>query len=123
MPVGGYDMATSLNLDDFTVEVARKPTPGVVAGTVPPKLAEYLAAKVPEVLANSADNELIIAAADAGSAKALAGYARAWGAQQTPQLRITKTPNRRDMSDNLARLEVKLESDVPAENRPGRRAK
>lgn len=111
----------AVNLDDFTVEVARKPVPGIVAGTVPPKLAEYLAKRVPEVLGN-ADDELIISAADAGSAKALAGYARAWGAQQEPKLRITKTPNRRDMADNLARLDVQLESDVPAESRPGRRS-
>lgn len=106
---------------DFEIVVETKPQPGIVQGEIPPKLAKYLEEKAKEVL-GSADKELILKADSEKNAKRLALYARAWGAQQNPKLRITKLPNRQGMGDNIARLNVVKDEDVPAENRPGRRA-
>jgi hypothetical protein len=51
----------------------------------------------------------------------LTSYATAWGKAQTPKLYIAKVANRRDMPSNHARLSVRLDEDVPPENRPGRK--
>jgi hypothetical protein len=56
------------------------------------------------------------------TAKQLALYAAAWGKGQDPKLYIHKVQNRRDMTGNVARLAVDKWEDVPADNRPGRRA-
>jgi hypothetical protein len=105
---------------EFTLAVTRKPVAGVSLLPVPEKLAKGLAIEVPKVL-KSEDHELTITAKDKAEAHKLAAHAKRWGAQQTPELYINKIPNRRDMDDNVARLNVRLMSDVPAENRPGRR--
>lgn len=107
---------------DFSIATTRKPVPGVTAGVIPPKLAEMLAVEAPKALKDT-DYELVLTAKDEPTAKKLALYARAWGAQQEPKLYIHKVPNRRDMGANIARLAVELDSEVSAENRPGRRAK
>lgn len=107
-------------LDGFEVIVSRKPVGGVVEKDIPKVLADKLATEVPKVLA-SADHELSIKGKTDVAARKIALYARAWGARQEPKLRITKIPNRRDMPDNVARLSVAKEDDVPVENRPGRR--
>jgi hypothetical protein len=106
--------------DEFTVEVTHKPIAGVTEGEIPPALVKLLAEHAPKALAE-ADYELTLTAKDEPQAKKLAGYARAWGARQTPKLYIHKVPNRRDMSKNIARLAVELDENVSPENRPGRK--
>lgn len=111
---------------DFTVEVTAKPVGGVSEGQIPPKLAAYLAENAPKALPKdgqtTSDHELTLTAKDEATAKRLVLYARAWGARQDPKLRITKVPNRQDMTKNVARLSVVKDEDVPDENRPGRKA-
>lgn len=114
---------TEIFSDEFgmiSMVPVRKPVAGVTQGTVPEGLAKLLAAHVPAALADK-DHELQLTAKDETAAKKLALYARAWGAQQEPKLYIHKIPNRRDMPANVARLEVQLDSEVTAENRPGRK--
>jgi hypothetical protein len=114
-------MATSEEFGEFAVSVERRPEPGAVSvGKIPEPLAELLAEHAPKALADT-NYELSLVAKDAATAKKLALYARAWGAQQDPKLYIHKLPNRRDMKDNVARLAVEKDEDVPAENRPGRK--
>lgn len=103
---------------DFEIAVTTKPQPGAVTGEIPEKLAAHLEKSYKAAL--EADKELTLKAASEKDAKLLAGYAKAWGARQDPKLRITKIANRQGMPDNVARLNVQLESDVAAENRPGR---
>jgi hypothetical protein len=98
----------------------RKPVAGVVQGEIPAMLAKLLEVEVPKALKDP-DYELQLTAKDESKVKKLAGYARAWGGRQEPKLYIHKVPNRRDMPANVARLVVELESNVAAENRPGRR--
>ncbi|SRR5712691_769675 len=105
---------------DFEVTVARKPESGIVQGEIPEKLAEYLTTHAGTALADP-DFELLLKARDEKTVKQLTLYSRAWGARQVPKLRITKLPNRQGMPDTVARLNVQLDSDVPDENRPGRR--
>ena len=112
---------SDVDLGEFSVEVTTVAQPGVVAGKVPQALADLLAAKVPEVLKEPDKKELTIAAHDEASAKKIALYARAWGAQQEPRLYITKVPNRRDMENRYARLKVRLDSEVDDANKPGRK--
>lgn len=107
---------------EFTVETVRKPVPGVVVGEIPPALAKLLEAKYAEVLGEkAADFELVLNAKDEATAKKLAGYARAWGAQHTPKLYVKKVPNTRAHKETQARLSVAPWEEVPTENRPGRR--
>lgn len=113
-------MASDQDFDDFTVSVEQRPVMGVTTGEIPQKLVELLEQHVPHALKDPSF-EISISAKDAAQAKRLAGYARAWGARQEPKVRITKLPNRRDMPDSIARLAVMLESDMPAESRPGRK--
>jgi hypothetical protein len=108
------------DFDEFTIEVSHKPVAGVTVGEIPPALAKLLSEHAPKALGDK-DYELTLTAKDEGQAKRLAGYARAWGARQTPKLYIHKVPNRRDMTKNVARLAVELDEEVPAENRPGRK--
>lgn len=113
---------TEKDFGEFTIETARKPVAGVTVGTIPPKLAELLEAKYKEVLGEKGnDFELVLNAKDEGTAKQLAGYARAWGQSHTPKLYVKKLPNTRAHKDTQARLSVQTWDDVPAENRPGRR--
>jgi len=75
----------------------------------------------------AAHNEALRVRAEAEKAatdtvKQLALYSTAWGKGQTPKLRITKVPNRKDMPAWHARLSVAKDEEVPVENRPGRRA-
>jgi hypothetical protein len=105
---------------DFTIAVTHKPVGGVTDVAIPEKLAKLLSEHAPKALADP-DYELTLTAADETQAKKLSLYARAWGARQNPKLLIHKIANRRDMKSNIARLSVKLDADVPAENRPGRR--
>jgi hypothetical protein len=107
---------------EFTVSTQRKPVAGLVAGKVPEKLAELLAEHVPTVLA-SADLDLTLSAKDEKTAKHLALYVRAWGAQQEPKLYIRRLPNRRNQVDTEVRFAVAKDEDVPAANRPGRQVK
>jgi len=105
---------------EFSIAPVMKPKPGVVAGEIPAPLAAMLAEYAPKALTDP-DFELVLTAKDEATAKQLAGYARAWGARQEPKLYIKKVVNRRDMPDNQARLSVELDSEVPPENRPGRK--
>lgn len=105
---------------EFSVVATQKPVAGVTDVAIPEKLAKLLAEHAPRAL-KEPDFELTLTAKDEATAKRLALYARAWGARQTPKLYIHKVPNRRDMADNIARLAVELDSEVPTENRPGRR--
>ena len=106
---------------DFEVVVQHKPESGsVTIVQIPEKLANYLSANVERAL-TSPDHELVIKAADEKRAKLLTSYARAWGMQQTPRLRITKLPNGKRAPENHARLSVVLDEEVPEQNRPGRR--
>jgi hypothetical protein len=106
---------------EFTIVAVRKPVAGVTSVEIPEGLAKLLAEHVPTAL-KDADFELTLTAKDEATAKKLALYARAWGARQEPKLYIHKVPNRRDMPANVARLAVEKDEEVPAENRPGRRA-
>jgi uncharacterized protein YbjT (DUF2867 family) len=105
---------------EFTIETTRKPVAGVTAGVIPAGLAALLAEHAPKALTDP-DFELTLTAKDEATAKKLAAYSRAWGAQQEPKLYIHKVPNRRDMTNNVARLAVELDAEVKPENRPGRR--
>jgi hypothetical protein len=107
---------------DFSVVTSNKPIAGVTDVEIPKRLVEFLAKEVPAVLANSADKELTLTAKDKATAQILAGYARAWGARQEPRkLYIRKLPNTKNMGENVARLAVSYDDEVPAENRAGRR--
>jgi hypothetical protein len=110
------------DFDEFTIEVTHKPIAGVTEGEIPPALAKLLETHAQKAL-TEADYELTLTAKDEIQAKKLAGYARAWGARQTPKLYIHKVPNRRDMTKNVARLAVELDDEVAPENRPGRKSK
>jgi hypothetical protein len=105
---------------DFTIVSEHKPVPGVTVGEIPSGLAELLESEYKKAL-DSADFELVINAKDEATAKKLAGYARAWGAQHTPKLYVKKIPNTRAHKDSQARLSVATWEDVPPESRPGRR--
>lgn len=105
---------------EFNMQVTAKPVGGVSEVDIPAELAEALTKHVPAVLKDK-DHELTLTAKDAKEASLLAGYSRAWGARQTPKLYIKKIPNRRGMAENIARLDVRLDSEVPAENRAGRK--
>lgn len=98
------------DLGDFSVEVTAKPAPGTRRVIIPPQLAELLAANVPAIL-TSDDKELTLTARDDTAAKRLTMYARAWGALQEPRLYIHKLPNRRDMTKNVVRLAVEIDSE------------
>jgi hypothetical protein len=115
-------MATNDDFGDFDITVTHKPVGGVTEGQIPEKLAALLAQHAPKALSEP-DYELTLTAKDEATAKRLALYARAWGARQEPKLYITKVPNRRDMAKNIARLSVRKDEEVPAENRAGRRNK
>ena len=104
----------------FELAVAPKPVAGVSILPVPEKLAEGLAKLVPQVLKDK-DHELTLTAASKADAAKLAAHAKRWGAQQTPELYINKVPNGNRYPEHVARLNVRLMSDVPAENRPGRK--
>lgn len=106
---------------EFSVEAVRKPVAGVTMVDIPEKLAKYLAEHAPKALADP-DYEIVIRAQDKATAQKLALYSRAWGARQEPKLRITKVPNGKRYGDEVARLSVAKDDEVPAENRPGRRA-
>jgi hypothetical protein len=113
-------MATAHEFGAFTVETARKPIGGVVEGEIPEALSAYLEVEVPKVMADN-DHELIIRAASEKDAKLLAGYSRAWGARQTPQLYIRKIANGTRYPENVARMSVKLDEEVGPDGRPGRK--
>lgn len=106
---------------EFTVVASPKPVAGVTDVEIPPRLAELLKAETEKVLASKGDKELTLTASSPEKAKTLALYARAWGARQEPKLWIHKIPNRKGMSDKIARLSVEKDEDVAPENRPGRR--
>ena len=105
----------------FEIAVSRKPVAGVSIEPVPENLAKHLAKLVPEVRKDK-DHELTITAASERDAAVLAGHAKRWGKQQTPELYIHKLPNGNRYPKNVARLAVDLASEVPPENRPGRTA-
>lgn len=110
----------SEDFGDFTIEAVRKPIAGVTDVEIPAALAEMLAAQTPKALADK-DFELAIKAKDEATAKKIALWSRAWGAKQEPKLYIHKIPNTRAMGANMARLAVELDSEVTADNRPGRK--
>lgn len=110
----------SEDFGEFTVTATRKPVAGVVSVDIPEPLVKLLAEHAPKAL-NDPDYEIVITAKDKATAQKLALYSRAWGARQTPKLRITKVPNGKRYDDNVARLSVAKDDEVPAENRPGRR--
>jgi hypothetical protein len=105
---------------DFTIAVAAKPVPGVSILPVPEKLAAHLKELTPKVLKDE-DHELTITAASKADAAKLAAHAKRWGSQQKPEIYINKVPNGNRYPENVARLNVRLMSDVPVENRPGRK--
>lgn len=105
---------------EFTIVARVKPQPGVVQGEIPPALVKLLEENYKTAL-DSADQELILTAADAKRAEKLAGYAKAWGARQEPKLYIKKLPNGKMYPDTVARLSVQTWDKVPQDNRPGRR--
>jgi hypothetical protein len=106
----------------FEIAVTPKPVAGVSVLPVPENLAKHLGELVPKVL-KSDDHELTITAANDADAAKLAAHAKRWGAQQTPELYIHKVPNGKRYPANVARLAVKLASDVTPDNRPGRRTR
>ena len=108
------------DLGEFTIETVRKPIAGVVTGTIPEGLVKLLEEKYKSAL-DSTDFELVLNAKDESTAKKLAGYARAWGAQHEPKLYVKKLPNSRNHKDTQARLSVATWETVGPENRPGRR--
>jgi hypothetical protein len=111
---------TAEDFAGFDVTLERKPVAGVTPGVIPPPIAEQMAQAAPKALADP-DFELLVTAKDDAVLKQIIGYSRAWGAQQEPKLRITKIPNRKDMPNNVARLNVIKEEDVPEDSRPGRK--
>lgn len=116
-PEGAVKMAEEFG--EFTLEVTRKPVAGVTEVQIPKALSDLLSKHVPTVLKDG-DHELTLTAKDEAAAKKLALYARAWGARQEPKLWIKKIPNRRDMSANVARLSVEVETEET--KKPGRPA-
>lgn len=104
----------------FKLAVTPKPVGGVSVKPVPDDLAKGLAVEVPKVL-KSKDHELTITAENEREAHELAAHAKRWGLQQKPELYINKVPNGNMYGKNVARLNVRLMSDVPPENRPGRK--
>lgn len=104
----------------FSIAIAPKPVAGVSTKPVPEKLAKHLVDMVPKVV-KSDDHELTITAANARDAAELAAHAKRWGMQQEPKVYINKVPNGKMYADNVARLNVRYEADVPKENRPGRK--
>lgn len=111
-------MSEELN---FTINVAPKPVAGVTTIPVPEKLAAGLAGVVPQILKDK-DHEITLTGDNARDAAMLAAHAKRWGLEQKPQLYITKLPNGKRYPDTVARLSVKLMSEVPPENRPGRKS-
>jgi hypothetical protein len=111
---------SDVDFGEFTVGTQHKPVAGVVTVEIPKPLADLLAEHVPTVL-KSNDLDLTLNAKDEKTAKLLAGYVKAWGARQEPKLYIRRLPNRRNQADTEVRFSVALDSDVPADNRPGRR--
>ena len=102
------------------IDVVAKPKQGVVTGKIPTELVELLETAVPEAMKDAGNKEIILTADNEAEAKTYALYARAWGYQQEPQLNIRKIPNRREMTDNVARLTVGLLSDAtPLGRKPG----
>lgn len=112
---------SDVDFGEFSVGTEHKPVAGVVTVEIPKPLADALAVEVPKVMA-SADLDLTLTAKDEKTAKILAGYVKAWGGRQEVPLYIRRLPNRRNQKDNLVRFSVAKAEDVPAENRPGRRA-
>lgn len=143
---------SAADLEGFTLETEKKPdkVSGVTVSQIPEILVKLLATEAPKALKDP-EYELVLrvpvkapkplkddASADAKAehakateaaekqaesvVKQLALYAAAWGKGQDPKLYIHKVQNRKDMPKNHARLAVELDSDVPSENRPGRRA-
>lgn len=132
---------TDTDLEGMTLVTERKPEKagGVTVSHIPAPLVALLEQEAPKALKDK-DYELILrvpvrhaedaTAEDKAKAhataistmKQLVLYSAAWGKGQTPKLRITKVPNRRDDKDTpMARLKVENDEEVPAENRPGRR--
>lgn len=106
---------------EFKIEASRKPAAGNVhVASFPPALVRMLEAESAKALKDP-DYEVIVTAKDLAAAKRLALWAAAWGKTQEPKLYIHKVPNRRDMPENVARLSVELDSEVPDANRPGRK--
>jgi hypothetical protein len=105
---------------EFTIAVTAKPVPGVSVLPVPENLAKHLGELVPKILKDD-DHELTITAASKADAAKLAAHAKRWGSQQKPEVYINKVPNGKMYPENVARLNVRLMSDVPVENRPGRK--
>jgi hypothetical protein len=102
------------------IEVVNKPKQGVVTGTIPQDLVDFLAPAVTEAMKDAGNKEIILSADTEAEAKTYALYARAWGYQQEPQLNIRKIPNRREMPDTVARLTVGLLEDAkPLGRKPG----
>lgn len=118
-------MATDEQFDDYEVVIVRRPVAGVEQGEIPAKLAKLLAEHVATLTREDGtfdpDRELIIRAKDEKQGDQLKGYAKAWGARQDPQLRITKLGNGKRYQSNVVRLKIELESEVTEDNRPGRR--
>jgi hypothetical protein len=111
---------SDVDLGEFSITTVHKPVAGVTVVEIPKALSDALAKEVPAVLA-SADLDLHLTARDEKTAKKIAGWVKAWGARQDPKLYIRRLPNRRDQKDNTIRFSVALDSDVPSENRPGRK--
>lgn len=105
---------------EFTIEIKPKPVAGVSTKPVPEALAKHLTDMVPKVV-KSDDHELTITAKTARDASELAAHAKRWGLSQEPKIYINKVPNGKIYPENVARLNVRYEADVPKENRPGRK--
>jgi hypothetical protein len=118
-------MATDQDFDEYTVEVVHKPVGGVELGEIPEKLAQLLSAHVGTLTREDGsfdpDREMVIRAQDEKQGKRLLGYARAWGARQTPKLRVTKVPNGKRYDDRTVRLNVQKDEEVDPNHRPGRK--
>ena len=104
----------------FTIVKAPKPVAGVSTKPVPDDLAKALGPLVADVL-KSKDHELILTAETEREAHELAAHAKRWGSLQKPEIYINKVPNGKIYPKEVARLNVRLMSDVPPENRPGRK--
>lgn len=118
-------MATDQDFDEYSVEVVHKPVAGVEEGEIPEKLAKLLSEHVATLTREDGsfdpDREMIIRAKDEKQGQLLKGYATAWGARQTPKLRITKLGNGKRYAANVVRLKMEKDEEVGEDNRPGRK--
>jgi hypothetical protein len=95
-------MASDKDFGQFSLTIAAKPVgpSKVTPGEIPETLSTFLAENVKTALDNDSQ-EIVLTAETENQAKLLSSYAAAWGHNQDPVLRITKTPNGKRYPDNF----------------------